>query len=97
MTIRQWSLALVCVFAGWVTVLALVAVISDAAPGAIAFWPADDFAAQLPSGAAITGAGRFWVAVSGPVDDLGLALYRAGARLVLPAGLPGCLPLPVPE
>ena len=97
MTIRLWSLALACVFAGWVTVLAVMAVISDAAPGAIVFWPAHDFAAHLPPGAAITGAGRFWVAVAGPMDDLGLTLYRAGARLVLPAGLPGCLPLPVPE
>ena len=76
--------------------LALVMVLSDAAPGAVALFPADDFAARLPDGAAIVGGGAFWVAVRSDRSDLGLGLYRAGGKLVLPAGLPGCLPLPGP-
>ncbi|MBK4216514.1 hypothetical protein JJJ17_11310 [Paracoccus caeni] len=73
--------------------LSAVMLFSDAAPGAVAFFPAQDFVAELPDGAGVAGAGRFWIAVRSDQPGLGLALYRAGAVLVLPAGLPGCLPL----
>ena len=94
MTIRRWLAALAGVFAGWLAVLALVMVLSDAAPGAIVLFPSEDFIANLPDGAAVVGGGTLWIAVRGDGPRLGRALYAAGGRLVLPAGLPGCLPLP---
>jgi hypothetical protein len=94
MTIRRWALALTCVFAGWVATLGLVMLATDAAPGAIVLFPAGDFTARLPDGAAVVGGGAAWIAVRSDAPGLGAALYRAGGRLVLPAGLPGCLPLP---
>ncbi len=80
--------------AGWLTVLALVMVISDAAPGAIVLFPTKDFAQNLPEGTGIVSQGPFWIGIRSDAENLGLSLYRAGGRLVLPAGLPGCLPLP---
>ena len=98
MTTRTWLGALAGVVAGWIAVMALVMVASDAAPGAVVIWPAADFVQQLPEGAAVIGGGRSWplswLMVKSDAPGLGLALYRAGAWLVLPAGLPGCFPLP---
>lgn len=94
MTIRHWLLALGAVFIGWVATLAAVVILSDAAPGAIVFFPSQAFVANLPDGMAVVGGGAGWVAIRSDVPGLGQALYRAGGRLVLPAGLPGCLPLP---
>ncbi|WP_120501888.1 hypothetical protein [Roseovarius sp. EL26] len=94
MTIRHWIGALVAVFVGWIVVLASVAMLTDAAPGAIVLFPAADFAARLPDNAALVGGGLFWLAIRGEGPDLGWSLYQSGGRLVLPAGLPGCLPLP---
>ncbi|TNF17501.1 MAG: hypothetical protein EP318_21325 [Rhodobacteraceae bacterium] len=94
MTIRTWLTALAGVLAGWIALMALVMVLSDAAPGAVALWPAADFIAHLPEGAAVVGGGPLWLMVKSDAPGLGFALYRAGAGLVLPAGLPGCFPLP---
>ena len=94
MTIRHWIIALFAVFTGWIVVIATVMVASDAAPGAIVLMPRGEFAANLPDGAAVVGKGAGWVAVRSDAPGLGAALYRAGGTLVLPAGLPGCLPLP---
>ncbi|MFZ5962041.1 hypothetical protein ACOXXX_03740 [Thalassococcus sp. BH17M4-6] len=93
-TIRRWTGYLALVVVGWLTVLATVMLLSDAAPGAVALLPARDFVQRLPDGAAVVGGGAYWVAIRSDLPDLGAALYGAGARLVLPAGLPGCLPLP---
>ncbi len=87
-------LALSCVFIGWVAILAAVMILSDAAPGAIVILPSESFIANLPDGSAVIGGGAGWVAIRSDAPGLGQALYRAGGRLVLPAGLPGCLPLP---
>ena len=94
MTIRRWMIALAAVLAGWLAVLSLVMVLSDAAPGAIVLFPSDRFIDRLPDQAAVVGGGAYWLAVRSDMEGLGLALYRAGGGLVLPAGLPGCLPLP---
>lgn len=94
MTIRRWFLALICVFFGWIGTLLTVMLVTDAAPGAIVLFPAERFVAELPAGAAVVGGGTAWIAVRSNLPDLGATLYRAGGRLVLPAGLPGCLPLP---
>ena len=94
MTIRTWVLAVAGVAAGWLATIMTVMVATDAAPGAIVLWPNVEFVSNMPEGAAVVGGGAFWVAVRGDTENLGLSLYRAGGRLVLPAGLPGCLPLP---
>ncbi|WP_338548542.1 hypothetical protein [Roseovarius phycicola] len=94
MTIRTWGVALICVAGGWLATVLTVMVVSDAAPGAIVLLPSRDFVNNLPEGAAVVGGGGLWLAVRGDTEGLGLALYRAGGRMVLPAGLPGCLPLP---
>ena len=92
--IKLWLLALGGVFLGWLATLALVMVFTDAAPGAIVIFPSDGFIQNLPENAAIAGGGTGWIAIRADTPGLGLTLYRAGALLVLPAGLPGCLPLP---
>lgn len=94
MTIRTWLLALAIVFVGWLVTLSAVMVLTDAAPGAVVLLPGEGFIANLPEGAAVVGNGGMWVAVRSDAPGLGRALYHAGGRLVLPAGLPGCLPLP---
>ncbi len=93
-TTRRTVLTLFAVFIGWVAVLASVTLVSDAAPGAWAFFPRAGFYAALPDGAAVVGQGPFWVTIRSDAPGLGGDLYAAGARLVLPAGLTGCLPLP---
>lgn len=94
MTIRQICLTIACVFCGLLATLSLVMVFSDAAPGAIVVFPGEDFVESLPDGVAVVGGGEAWIAIRSDLPDLGRTLYRAGGRLVLPAGLPGCLPLP---
>ncbi|MGR3501929.1 hypothetical protein [Pseudaestuariivita sp.] len=94
MIIRRTLLTLAAVFAGWIAVLSSVMLVSDAAPGAVAFLPRDGFIAALPPDAAVVGSGWGWIAIRSDAPGLGAALYRAGGLLVLPAGLTGCLPLP---
>ncbi len=94
MTIRTWVFSVLLVLVCWIGVQAVVMRFSDVAPGAIALFPSSDFVTRLPPKAAVLGAGSFWVAVRFDGLNLGQALYGAGALLVLPAGLPGCLPLP---
>ena len=96
-TIRRWGAALLLVFAGWLGVMALVMLLSDAAPGAVVLFPSADFIARLPDGVAVVGDGPFWIALrGGDITAFGQKLYAAGGWIVLPAGLPGCLPLPDP-
>jgi hypothetical protein len=94
MTIKTWAFALMAVVTGWLATLMLVMALTDAAPGAIVLFPASDFTTRLAESAAIVGVGPFWIAIKSDAPGLGLALYRSGGRIVLPAGLPGCLPLP---
>lgn len=95
-TTRRYGLALLAVATGWLATLSGVMVLSDAAPGAIVLLPAAGTVDRLPPGAALVASGRFWIGVRSDEPGLGRALYRAGGTLVLPAGLPGCLPLPGP-
>lgn len=93
MTTRRLFIALPLVLAGWIGVMAAVMLVSDAAPAAVVVLPSRDFLARMPEGAVIA-RGRFTLTVRSETPGLGRALYRAGATLVLPAGLTGCLPLP---
>lgn len=94
MTISRILLILGAVFFGWITVMALVMRFSDAAPAAVAFLPQKGFVENLPENAAVIASNRLSFTVSGDVPGMGATLYKAGAWLVLPAGLTGCLPLP---
>ena len=54
----------------------------------------EEFIPLLPANAGIVDIGDFWITVVSDDLALGEKLYAAGALIVLPAGLLGCLPLP---
>lgn len=92
MTINRILLALPLVFVGWIAVMAIVLRFSDAAPAAVVPWPTSGFLKNLPQRAAIIDVNGLAVTFANR-PDLARELYDAGAWLVLPAGLTGCLPL----
>lgn len=87
MTIRGALVAAAAVAAGWLAILVGGMFLPGAAPAALVIAPPPDILTRLPH-AQLIEAGRFSVTLSG----VGAAdLYRAGAKLVLPAGLPLCV------
>ncbi|MBT8413398.1 MAG: hypothetical protein KJO30_03620 [Boseongicola sp.] len=72
--------------------MAIVMRLSDAAPAAVVLFPSAELLAQLPPETSILGLSRTQLTVQNTSNMTG-ALYAAGAWLVLPAGLTGCLPL----
>ena len=96
MTIKRLLLALAGMLAGWLAVLVIVGLFSDAAPAFVVVLPSADLLGRLDSGIAVMAARRFSVTLTSARPGLARRLYLAGAPLVLPAGLPGCLPLPKP-
>ncbi len=94
MTIKQLLLGLPLVLVAWIAIMALVMRFSDAAPAAIVLFPSPEFMAALPENVAVIAGNSVSVSLSSDTPGFGATLYRAGALLVLPAGLTGCLPLP---
>lgn len=94
MTIRSLLLALPLLFLGWISVLLAVAVLTDEAPAYVVVFPGQKLMGGLPGDAAILAASRFSVTLTSEAPGFARALYASGAWIVLPAGLPGCLPLP---
>lgn len=94
MTIRALLLALPLLFLGWISVLLAVAVLTDEAPAYVVVFPGRALMQDLPGDAAILAASRFSVTLTSEAPGFARTLYASGARIVLPAGLPGCLPLP---
>ncbi|KIC08955.1 hypothetical protein RA19_16745 [Leisingera sp. ANG-M1] len=94
MTIRSAALALPLLFLGWISVLLAVAVLTDEAPAYVVVFPGKDLLLDLPEGTAILAASRYSITLASGSEGFARALYGSGARIVLPAGLPGCLPLP---
>jgi len=92
MTIKRVLLAMLVVFVGWIAVMALVMRFSDEAPAAVVLWPTKAFLHDLPAEAAIVDVNGLAVTFANR-PELAKDLYAAGAWLVLPAGLTGCLPL----
>jgi hypothetical protein len=90
--LRHLALALPFVLAGWIAVLALVLRLGGAAPAALVVMPPEGFLRALPVGVSVMDANALGLTVRGG-DGLVAALYAAGAPLVLPAGLSGCLGL----
>jgi len=74
--------------------MAVVMLVSDAAPAAVVLFPSSDFLSNVPEGTAVISRSAISLTVKGEAAGFGPALYKAGAVLVLPAGLTGCLPLP---
>lgn len=97
MIIRRLLLVLPLLVASWLLVLTLVMRFSDAAPGAVVLFPPEGFIASLPADLSVVAATRLTVTLVGDAPDMARRLYAAGAPWVLPAGLPGCLPLPDPR
>lgn len=94
MTIRARDvlLGLPLLAGSWLLVLALVMRLGGPAPAALVLLPSADFWQALPEDVALTSRNGLGVTVRGG-EDLVARLYEAGARLVLPAGLAGCLGL----
>ncbi len=74
--------------------MAAVTYLTDSAPAAVVVLGQDAVLKGLPPGTAVLGEGRLGLTLANDMAGFGPALYRAGAVLVLPAGLSGCLPLP---
>lgn len=91
MTIRRLALALPILIIAWLAILALTMRLTGDAPAALVLFPPATLLASLPPGIGITAQGPLSVTVKGGAG-LVAALYAAGAPLVLPAGLTGCLP-----
>ncbi len=94
MTTRRIALALPLLFVGWIAVMAVVMRVSDVAPAAVVLLPPGDFTARLPEDVAILAATPVSLTLQSDGTDFAARLYAAGAWLVLPAGLTGCLPMP---
>lgn len=92
--ITRLLLAVPLIFLGWIGVLAGIMLASDDAPAAVVLFPSSDFISNLPQDVAILSTSRISITLSSDLDGFGRLLYHAGGRLVLPAGLLGCLPLP---
>jgi len=86
------ALAVPVVLIGWIVVMAVVMRFSDAAPAAVVIFPDDQLMNGLPDKVAVIRYGRVTLTLANR-KDLAADLYAAGALLVLPAGLTGCLPL----
>lgn len=89
---RHLLLGLPLLLLGWIAVLALVLRLGGPAPAALVVLPPDGFLAALPSGISVTSRNALGLTAKGG-SDLVAELYAAGAPLVLPAGLSGCLGL----
>jgi hypothetical protein len=94
MTIRMrpFLIALPVIIIAWIGLLATIMRLSGQAPAAIVILPPAKFLANLPAGIAVTSRGPFSITLTSTDSNLTAALYAAGAPLVLPAGLTGCLP-----
>ncbi len=91
-TIRKVAIALPVVAVAWVALMAVVMRYSDAAPAAVVPFPTLQGFTELPENAGLLSANAQAITLAnrpGLTEDL----YAAGAWLVLPAGLTGCLPL----
>ncbi|MBW4709952.1 hypothetical protein KX928_19385 [Roseobacter sp. YSTF-M11] len=94
MTIRGLLMAIPALFAGWLSVLVVVGLFTDAAPASVVVFPTDDLLQNLPPDVGIIGRSIISITLVSEQAGFARALYNSGALLVLPAGLPGCLPLP---
>lgn len=90
MTIRS-GLATASLFVvGWLSLLGLVTVASDAAPAFVVLFPNAELYRNLSQDTRIVSATEYSVTLTSDEVDFARSLYAKGAMLVLPAGLTGC-------
>jgi hypothetical protein len=94
MTIKGFLYRLPILVAGWLLTLMSVSLLTDEAPAQVVLFPSESFMQSLPVDVAILGSTDVSVTLTAPRTSFAASLYRSGARIVLPAGLPGCLPMP---
>ena len=94
MTIKAILIAVPLMVVGWFSVLIVVALLSDEAPAYVVVLPKATLLRDLPEESAILSSTKLTITLTSDQTGFARDLYAAGARLVLPAGLPGCLPLP---
>lgn len=92
MITRRILIAVPVIFVAWIAIMAGVMRFSDAAPAAVVPFPSKRLLSALPADTGVLNIGGMALVVANR-PDMTRALYRAGAMLVLPAGLDGCLPL----
>lgn len=92
-TIKRILWALPLVFVAWIALMAGVMRLSDAAPAAVVLFPSEKLLSALPDDAGVLSLGQTALIVANR-PAMTRDLYAAGALLVLPAGLTGCIPLP---
>lgn len=92
----RWSIfsTISLIAAAWLALSATVMWATDAAPSAFVLFPSDRFLSNVPPSASVTNGSRVSVVLSSTEPHLTRKLYAAGAWLVLPAGLTGCLKPP---
>lgn len=94
MTIRSALLALPLLFLGWLSILLTVAILTDEAPAYVVIFPGNALMRGLPGDSSIIAMSEFSVTLTSDAAGFAKSLYGNGAWVVLPAGLPGCLPMP---
>lgn len=90
MIIRAIATAVPVVLAGWIGLLLSLTVLTDEAPAMIVLFPTTEFVNNLPADVLVTAWSNHSVTLTSEQANLAAQLYASGARIVLPAGLPGC-------
>jgi hypothetical protein len=67
---------------------------SNAAPAARVLFPSAALIKALDADMRILDHNRFSITIASDTPHLSATLYNHGARIVLPAGLTGCIPAP---
>ena len=90
MTIKSSLAAVSVMVIGWLSVLGLVSLMSDAAPAFVVLFPDAELFESLSQQTRILSATKFSVTLASDELNFAHSLYTKGAILVLPAGLTGC-------
>ena len=94
MTIRAVFMTIPFILMGWIGVLTMVCVVSDRAPAYVVLFPSQLLLENIPESSSILATSIASITLTSDETGFARALYLSGAWLVLPAGLPGCLPKP---
>lgn len=84
--------ALPVLLAAWLAILAVVLRTGGPAPAVLVPFPPAGLMASLGQDISLTAATSISLTLQSDAPDLVDRVYRAGAWLVLPAGLDGCMP-----
>jgi len=90
MTIKSSIASASLLVVGWLSLLGLVTVTSNAAPAFVVLFPDAEFFGNLSKDTRIVSATEYSVTLTSNEFNFVRSLYTKGAILVLPAGLTGC-------